>query len=128
MAFAGNPRFNGYWVRSRDITYADTGSSAGISVPAKTFVRDVIFEVTTAFTTGGYFQVGDGDDADGWVTSTGALISDGTTMLRTDTGGSIYSLHGKGYLTADTIDVDVHDSTAGSLFIAAYFVPIADMV
>ncbi len=129
MAFAGNPKFNSYWVRSRDITYADTSTtSAGIAVPANTFVARVILDVTTAFTTGGYVNVGDGDDADGWMKAADMLISDGTTMVRIDTGGANYAAWGgKGYTSADTIDVHIMDSTAGSLFIAAELVPLADV-
>jgi len=129
MAFSGNRRFTGYWVRSRDITYADTATtSAGIAVPANTFVKQVISKVTVAFTTGGYVDVGDGDDADGWIANVQMLVSDGTLALRTGTGGaSLYAEAGRGYLTADTIDVHINDSTAGSLFIAAEFVPLGDM-
>ena len=125
----GNPtRFTSYWVRSRDITYADTGSSAGIDVPANTFVKQVILDVTSAFSTGGSVNVGDGDDADGWIKAADILISDGTVMLRVDTGGANYAAWGgKGYTTADTIDVHITDSTSGSLFIAAEFLPLADL-
>ena len=129
MTFSGNPNFTGYWVRSRDITYADTGTTVGaISVPAGTFVAQVISKVTVAFTTGGYVDVGDGSDPDGWIANVQALVSDGTLAIRTGTGGaSLYAEAGKGYLTADTIDVQLVDSTAGSLFIAAHLVPLAEV-
>ena len=129
MAFSGNPNFTGYWTRSRDITYADTGTTVGaINVPANTFVAHVISKVTAAFSTGGYVDIGDGDDPDGWITNIQTLVSDGTLAIRTGTGGSsVYAYAGKGYLTADTIDVQPVESTAGSLFIAAYLLPLGDM-
>ena len=129
MAFSGNPKFEGYWVRSGDVTFAATGTTVGaIDVPANTFVAQVISKVTVAFSTGGYVDVGDGSDLDGWITNVQLLASDGTLALRTGTGGaSLYALTGKGYLTADTIDVQLVDSTSGSVFIAAYMLPLGDM-
>jgi hypothetical protein len=129
MAFAGNPKFDGYWIRSRDITYADTGTTVGaITIPANTFVQRVIGKVTAAFSTGGYVDVGDGDDPDGWIPAIQALVSDGTLAVRGGSSGAVYVANGgKGFLTADTIDVQLVDSTAGSYFVAAYMVPLGDM-
>ena len=127
MGIAGQ-KFTGYWVRSKDITYADTGTSVGLSVPANTYVTQVLIDVTTAFSTSGYADIGDGDDADGWAKAADILLSDGTTFIRIDTGGAAYAAAGgKGYTSADTIDVHINDSTSGSLFIAAHFVPLNDI-
>jgi hypothetical protein len=126
MVFSGNTNINSYWLRSRDITHADTGTTVGaISVPAQTWVDRVVSVVTVAFQTGGYVDVGDGTDPDGWITSTGMLVSDGTLALRADTSGAYRS--GKGYITADTIDVQLVDSTSGHMYIMAHMLPLAAM-
>ncbi len=122
-----NRNFNGYWVRSRDITYADDTVTVGaIAVPANTYVQKVIAYIETAFSTGGSVDCGDGTDPDGWIDTT--QMSASNTGVKIGTGGdSAFYITGKGYTTADTIDVYVADKTSGSMFIAAYLVPLADV-
>jgi len=123
-----NDRFTSYWVRSRDITYADTGTTVGaISVPADTFVSKVIAHIETAFSATGTVDCGDGTDPDGWIDN--LQMSAANTGIKLGTGGdsAYWTAAGKGYTAADTIDVYVDDNTSGSLFIMAELVPFADV-
>jgi hypothetical protein len=112
------------WLLSRAITDADTNTTVqALEVPAKTFVAEVLLLITTAFDGGTpSVDVGDGDDADGWIDS-GAITAATTGVYRGDeTAGMIgaFQLGGKYYATADTIDAVVSASlTAGAARILA---------
>lgn len=122
-----NPRFTAYWLQSRVITAAaDTGTTLGaIEVPADTFVSQVVAYVKTAFSATGTVDVGDGSNTAGWLPS--AQLAPTVVGFKTGTrGGNAYSsTGGKGYTSADTIDVQVYDNTSGSLFIMAELIPMA---
>lgn len=125
-----NPTFTSYWVRSRDITAAgDTGTTVGaIEVPAQTFVSRVLGYIETAFSVTGTVDCGDGTDPDGWIDN--LQMSAGQTGFKQGTGGhsAYWIADGKGYTSADTIDVYVDDNTSGSMFVLAELVPIAGLV
>ena len=121
-------KFTSYWVRSRDITHADNAVTVGaIEVPAYTFVNQVVALVETAFSATGTVDCGDGDDPDGWIDT--LQMSGSVAGFKQGTGGdsAYWSADGKGYTTADTIDVYVADGTSGSLFIMAELVPFSDI-
>jgi hypothetical protein len=99
--------------RNTDETYAL------FSVPIDTFVMEVACAITTAFTTNGSLQVGDGSDSDGWLTDTAmepatTNVAGKFTGTNEDTAAG-YS-GGKIYNAADTIDLYTE---AGSATIAA---------
>lgn len=122
-------RITSYWVRSRDITYADNTATVGaIAVPAYTFVNHVFAVIETAFSATGTVDCGDGTDPDGWIDN--LQMSAAQTGWKAGTGGdsAYWTANGKGYTTADTIDVYVADGTSGSMFIIAELVPFADLV
>lgn len=124
---------NGRWVRSRQISNADTGSTVAIlDVPAGTLIppKGVICVVTTLFAGGSpLIDIGDGDDPDGWIdqgditaTSTGTYSGDETT-----TGHYIDT--GRYYSSADTIDAVVSAAlTAGEAYVFAYLIDVSDVV
>jgi hypothetical protein len=123
-----NDKFTSYWVRSRDITYADNGTTVGaIYVPSHTFVSKVIAHVETAFSATGTVDCGDGTDPDGWIDT--LQMSAAAVGIKLGTGGdsAYWTAQGKGYTSADTIDVYVADGTSGSLFIMAELVPFYDI-
>lgn len=123
----------GRWVRSRQITYADTGATVAIlDVPAGTLIPPwgVVAVVTTLFAGGTpLLDIGDGSDVDGWIdqdditaTSTGTYAGDETT-----TGA--YAKTGKYYSAADTIDAVVSASlSAGEAYVFAYMIDVSDVI
>jgi hypothetical protein len=102
------------------ITYESSG--AGISLPAGSVVLDVLVKVGTAWVGGTKVEVGDGSDADGWVSATqgasanltaGATVRAGGAYAIGATDGTAKAL-GKVYATADTLDVAITGAyTAG---------------
>jgi hypothetical protein len=123
----------GRWVRSRQITFADTASTVAIiDVPAGTLIppKGVVCVVTTLFAGGSpLIDIGDGDNTDGWIdqgditaTSTGTYSGDETTT-------AAYADNGRYYSTADTIDAVVSASlTAGEAYVFAYLINVSDVV
>lgn len=99
-------------VRSSAITHADNGSTvAAVDVPAGHFVPPygVTLYVAEAFAGGTpSMTIGDGSDTDGWAVSTD--ITEASTGCYTSVGAA-YSIAGKLYASADTIDVVVADTT-----------------
>lgn len=106
----------------------DTGSITGdytgigadtmqvLDVPAGTFVSAVILNITTEQTAGTdtiTLDVGDGDDADGWLdgvdAETAAVLLSGTGTWETAQSPA-FGISGKYYASADTIDVLVNNS------------------
>lgn len=102
------------------ITYESSG--AGISLPAGAVVLDVIMKVGTAWVGGTKVEIGDGSDADGWVSATqgatsnltvGATVRSGGAYAIGATDGTAKAL-GKVYAAADTLDVAITGAyTAG---------------
>lgn len=123
----------GRWVRSRQITYADTGATVAIlDVPAGTLIPPYgVICVVTTLCAGGtpLIDIGDGDDEDGWIdqddltaTSTGTYAGDETTTAH-------YAITGKYYSSADTIDAVVSASmTAGEAYVFAYLIDVSDVI
>jgi hypothetical protein len=102
------------------ITYESSG--AGISLPAGSVVLDVLVKVGTAWVGGTKVEIGDGSDADGWVSATqgatanltaGATVRAGGAYAIGATDGTAKAL-GKVYAAADTLDVAITGAyTAG---------------
>ena len=123
-------RLKGHWVRSKQITEADTGTTKPIlDVPAGTFIppHGVAVIVETAFAGGTpSLDIGDGDDTDGWVDTT--AITEATAGTYADVDAA-YAAAGKYYADADTIDAVVSASlTAGEAYVLAYMLPVADVM
>jgi hypothetical protein len=123
----------GRWVRSRKITYADTGSTvAVIDVPAKTLIppKGVVCVVTTLCAGGTpLLDVGDGDNTDGWIDQTDITATSTGTYSGDETSTAAYIDNGRYYSSADTIDVVVSASmTAGEAYVFAYLIDVSDVV
>lgn len=119
----------GHWVRSRQISNADTGTTVAIiDVPAGTFIppHGIAIVVETAFAGGTpSLDIGDGDDPDGWIDTT--AITEATPATYADVDAA-YAAAGKYYSAADTIDAVVSASlTAGEAYVFAYLIPVADV-
>lgn len=115
-------------VVSAPITSADTGTTKQvIDVPAGTLVESVEVIVRTAFAGGTpSIDVGDGDDADGWVDTTD--ITETTKgAYRGDGGDAAYWL-GKYYESADTIDAVISSGlTAGNAIVVARMIRLDEI-
>ena len=107
--------------------YANTG--VNIPLPAGANVVGVVLTVGTAWVGGTKVEVGDGSDADGFVTAsqgaTANLTADATivgagvyTKGATDTGAQEF----KSYASADTVDVAITGTfTAGTATLAVSY-------
>ena len=120
----------GRWVRSRKITYADTGTTVAIlDVPANTFIPPfgVLIYVNPLWAGGTpSLDIGDSDDTDGWIDTTEITEATAGTY-----GGhtNAYALNGKVYTAADTIDAVVAaSSTAGAAYVFAFMVDVSDVI
>lgn len=119
----------GRWVRSREITYADTGTTVAIlDVPAGTLIppHGAVIVITTLWSGGSpSLDIGDGTTADGWIDST--AITEGSTGTYADVDAA-YAVTGKYYASADTIDAVVAaSSTAGAAYVYVYMLDVADV-
>lgn len=120
----------GKWVRSREFTFADTGTTvAVIDIPAGTFIPafGVHVFVKTAWA-GGTPSIDVGDsDLDGWVDTT--LVTETTIGMYGGTAASAtYNDSGKLYTSADTLDVTLAaSSTLGAGYVFAYLVDVSDI-
>lgn len=120
----------GKWVRSRQFSYADTGTTkAVIDLPAGTFIPPfgVCVWVKTAWA-GGTPSIDVGDsDTDGWVDTTN--VTETTVGMYGGTASAAtYNDQGKIYTTADTLDVTLAaSSTAGVGYVYAYLVDVSDV-
>ena len=122
----------GHWVRSRQITYADTGTTVAIiDVPAGTYIPPygVGIVVETLFDGGTpSLDIGDGDTADGWIDSTDITEVTAATYAGTEANTGAYAQAGKYYSAADTIDAVVSASlTAGEAYVFAHLIPVSDV-
>lgn len=126
-----NTGFTGYWVRSAAITAADKNTTKEcIEVPAKTFVDKVVLIITTALSGGSpSLDIGDGDNADGWIDTTDVTETTKGSYVGTAANTAAYSDTGRYYETADTIDAVVADGlTSGNAYVLAHFLPLGDLV
>ena len=93
-----------------DVALSAVATVEAVSVPAGTMVHDVHSRVITAFTTSVTLDIGDGDDPNGYLTTT---IIAPTTAVTTgiydgmvDEGSTAYA-GGHAHVAADTIDIVV---------------------
>ena len=92
------------------ITFQSSG--ANIDLPAGSVVQDVVMKVGTAWVGGTDVQLGDGTDADGWVSATQGAVAN-LTIGATIRAAGAYAIGdaasnrglGKVYAAADTLDV-----------------------
>lgn len=102
------------------ITYESSGAT--VALPAGSVVLDVVMKVGTAWVGGTKVEIGDGSDADGWVSATQGATANLTAGASIVAGGA-YAIGdaatnkglGKVYASADTLDVTITGAyTAGS--------------
>jgi len=102
------------------ITYESSGAT--VALPAGSVVLDVVVKVGTAWVGGTKVEIGDGSDADGWVSATQGATANLTAGASIVAGGA-YAIGdaatnkglGKVYASADTLDVAITGAyTAGS--------------
>ena len=118
-------------VVSRLITSADAATTvAAIDVPAGTLVTGVWIVITTALTGGTpAWNIGDGDDTDGWIATADITEATAGTYKGIAAGTAAYSNTGRYYASADTIDVIVTTGlTAGSAFIVAKMLTVDEAI
>jgi len=120
----------GRWVRSREITEADTGTTVAIlDVPAGTLIppHGALIVVTTLFAGGTpSIDIGDGTTTDGWIDTT--AITEATAGTYADVDAA-YAVTGKYYSAADTIDAVVSASlTAGNAYVFVYMIDVSDVI
>jgi hypothetical protein len=92
------------------ITYQSSGAT--IDIPAGAVVLDVVMKVGTAWAGGTDVQLGDGTDADGWISATQGAVANLTAGATVRAAGA-YAIGdaatnrglGKVYAAADTLDV-----------------------
>jgi hypothetical protein len=125
----GQYKITGHWVRSRQITNSDTGTTVAIiDVPAGTLIppHGIMISIETLFAGGTpSIDIGDGDDPDGWIDTT--AITEATAGPYADVDAAL-AVTGKYYASADTIDAVVSASlTAGEAYVFCYMIPVADV-
>lgn len=121
---------HGRWVRSRQLTYADAGTTVALlDVPAGTLIppQGTVIVITTLFTGGSpSIDIGDGDDTDGWIDT--SAITEGTAGTYADVDAD-YNVTGKYYASADTIDAVIAASaSAGEAYVFAYMIDVSDVI
>lgn len=116
-----------------DVQFDAQETLAVFDVPANTLVLDVLAYTDTAWTTSVTLNVGDGDDADGWLATAKvaptSAQTDGLAKRTTKATAEAYA-GGKLYTAADTIDVVIGGATpvVGETDIYIVFVgPIDDV-
>lgn len=118
-------------VVSRLISSADAATTVqAIDVPAGTLVKSVWLVITTAITGGSpSWNVGDGDDTDGWIATADITEATAGTYKGIAANTASYSNTGRYYASADTIDVIVTTGmTAGSAFLVASMIPVDEAI
>lgn len=110
-------------VKEARLAITHLSSGAAVSLPAGAAVLDVVVKVGTAWVGGTKVEVGDGSDADGWVSAAQGATANLTAGATVRAGGA-YAVGGtdatakalgKVYATADTLDVAITGSyTAGT--------------
>ena len=92
------------------ITFQSSGAT--VDLPAGSVVQDVVVKVGTAWVGGTDVQLGDGTDADGWISATQGAVANLTAGATIRAAGA-YAIGdaatnrglGKVYAAADTLDV-----------------------
>lgn len=126
-----------------DLVALNSGSGVGqndvlqlIQIPANTVVMGVFYEITTASSNLDDFDIGDGDDVDGWhdgvdVTSTGdAYNGVGTVPTLVEAAPPTFTGYavGRFYTSADTIDgkvITADNIVDGVITVKALCIPFA---
>lgn len=102
------------------VTYQSSGAT--VALPAGSVVLDVVMKVGAAWVGGTKVEIGDGSDADGWISATQGATANLTVGASVVAGGA-YAIGdaatnkglGKVYAAADTLDVAITGAyTAGS--------------
>jgi hypothetical protein len=102
------------------ITYQSSGAT--VELPAGSVVLDVVMKVGTAWAGGTKVEIGDGSDADGWISATQGATANLTAGVSIVAAGA-YAIGdaatnrglGKVYAAADTLDVTITGTyTAGT--------------
>lgn len=110
------------------ITYQSSGAT--VDIPAGAVVLDVIMKVGTAWAGGTKVELGDGNDADGWISATQGAVANLTSGASIVAGGA-YAIGdaatnrglGKVYAAADTLDVAITGTfTAGTATIVVRYI------
>jgi hypothetical protein len=102
------------------VTYQSSGAT--VALPAGSVVLDVVMKVGAAWVGGTKVEIGDGSDADGWISATQGATANLTVGASVVAGGA-YAIGdaatnkglGKVYAAADTLDVAITGTyTAGT--------------
>ena len=102
------------------VTYQSSGAT--VALPAGSVVLDVVMKVGAAWVGGTKVEIGDGSDADGWISATQGATANLTVGASVVAGGA-YAIGdaatnkglGKVYAAADTLGVAITGAyTAGS--------------
>ena len=80
-----------------------------INIPANTYVQQVFYKIETGQGAARNFEVGDGDDVDGWVEATSSQTAGDWVMALV--AAAYPTALGKLYTDADTIDVRSNGAT-----------------
>jgi hypothetical protein len=99
-------------VKEARLAITHQSSGANVDLPAGSVVLDVVMKVGTAWVGGTDVQLGDGTDADGWISATQGAVANLTAGATIRAAGA-YAIGdaatnrglGKVYSAADTLDV-----------------------
>lgn len=109
-------------VKEARLAITHLSSGANVDLPAGSVVLDVVMKVGTAWVGGTKVEIGDGSDADGWVSATQGATANLTAGASIVAAGA-YAIGdaatnrglGKVYASADTLDVTITGTyTAGT--------------
>lgn len=115
-----------YWLMSDDIGFA-AATVIAAEIPAKTLVVDVALVIKTAYVTGDAVtvNVGDGDDADGWVDEDNVTETTAATYRGTVAAGAAFAGLGKYYSSAGQIKAVVTGTnTAGAAHVLVHCISL----
>lgn len=123
----------GRWIRSRAITNADTNTTVAIiDIPAGSFIPPhmTVIQIVTAFAGGvPSIDIGDGDDPNGFISTTEITETTPGTYAGSEATTGAYDQNGKVYLTADQITATVSAAlTAGKAYVLAYVINVDDVI
>jgi hypothetical protein len=117
-------------VKEARLAITHLSSGAAVSLPAGAAVLDVVVKVGTAWVGGTKVEVGDGSDADGWVSATQGATAE-LTAGKVIVGAGAYAIGdaatnkglAKVYSAADTLDVTITGTyTAGTADIIVRYI------
>jgi transcription elongation factor Elf1 len=123
---------NGVKTQAVIFTYDDM-SDVNVALPAGSKVVDVYIDVIDAFADGTSLEVGDGSDADGFITATEGAVAELTAGKRVmaqgvythdnTADGDVTAYEMKEYASADTIDLTVTGTfTAGKAALVVLYI------